>query len=118
MRYFATCIIKDRLPQLHSVDDIVQDAFVALWERRQAFASERSVKAFLYTAVRNSCLNLLRHQDVRQRYTNSAARGGVQESFLDELLEAEIFGELLETFNALPPGLPRGLSSQFRGETP
>ena len=103
MRYFATCIIKDRLPQLHSVDDIVQDAFVALWERRQAFASERSVKTFLYTAVRNSCLNLLRHQDVRQRYTNSAARGGVQESFLDELLEAEIFGELLETFNALPP---------------
>ena len=29
--------------------------------------------------------------------------GGVQESFLDELLEAEIFGELLEAFNALPP---------------
>lgn len=81
MRYFATCIIKDRLPQLHSVDDIVQDAFVALWERRQAFASERSVKAFLYTAVRNSCLNLLRHQDVRQRYTNSAARGGYKNRF-------------------------------------
>ena len=31
------------------------------------------------------------------------SKGGVQESFLDELLEAEIFGELLEAFNALPP---------------
>lgn len=111
MRYFATCIIKDRLPQLHSVDDIVQDAFVALWERRQAFASERSVKAFLYTAVRNSCLNLLRHQDVRQRYTNSAQGGGYKNRFWMNWLEAEIFGELLETFNALPPPAARSIVS-------
>jgi RNA polymerase sigma-70 factor (ECF subfamily) len=45
-------------------DDIVQEAFLALWRRREAIDPER-VKAFLYRAVRNGSLNERRWCRVR-----------------------------------------------------
>jgi RNA polymerase sigma-70 factor, ECF subfamily len=42
--------------------DIVQDSFVALWQKRRKIDPDRSLKAFLYRIVRNNCLNHLRDQ--------------------------------------------------------
>lgn len=41
-------------------EEIVTDVFVKLWERRTAFTSLDSVRAFLYIATKNRCLNQLR----------------------------------------------------------
>ncbi|MDX1636560.1 MAG: RNA polymerase sigma-70 factor [Balneolaceae bacterium] len=44
--------------------DIVQDAFVKLWEKRETVDPNRSVKAFIYQIVRNLALNHIRdHSD-------------------------------------------------------
>lgn len=40
--------------------DIVQDAFVTLWEKRRELQPERSVKAYMYQIVRNRSLNHIR----------------------------------------------------------
>lgn len=40
--------------------DMVQDAFVTLWEKRRELDRDRSVKAYLYRIVRNSSLNYIR----------------------------------------------------------
>jgi RNA polymerase sigma-70 factor (ECF subfamily) len=40
--------------------DMVQDAFVTLWEKRRELDPDRSVKAYLYRIVRNSSLNHIR----------------------------------------------------------
>jgi RNA polymerase sigma-70 factor (ECF subfamily) len=40
--------------------DIVQDAFVILWEKRRELDPRRSVKAYLYQTVRNRSLNYRR----------------------------------------------------------
>lgn len=40
--------------------DIVQDAFVALWEKRRSLDPSRSIKAYIYQIVRNRCLNYIR----------------------------------------------------------
>jgi RNA polymerase sigma-70 factor, ECF subfamily len=45
-------------------EDIVQEAFLGLWQRREAVDPER-VKAFLYRAVRNRSLNERRWSRVR-----------------------------------------------------
>lgn len=45
-------------------DDIVQDAFVSLWDKREYIDPEQSLKAYLYTMVRNKSLNHIRdHAD-------------------------------------------------------
>lgn len=40
--------------------DIVQNAFVALWQKRKELDPQRSVKSYLYQTVRNRSLNYLR----------------------------------------------------------
>lgn len=42
--------------------DIVQDAFVILWQRRAGIDPDKSLKSFMYKAVRNRCLNELRNR--------------------------------------------------------
>lgn len=43
-------------------EDIVQDSFIALWEKGDGI---QSVKPYLYAAVRNRCLNHLRGQGIK-----------------------------------------------------
>ena len=41
--------------------EIVQDAFVSLWEKRDTIDPGKSIKSYLSTTVRNKCLNHLRN---------------------------------------------------------
>ncbi|MBK9292242.1 MAG: RNA polymerase sigma-70 factor [Bacteroidetes bacterium] len=41
-------------------EDVVQQLFVRLWERRSTLDAMQSAPAYLFTAVRNACLNHLR----------------------------------------------------------
>lgn len=40
--------------------EIVQDAFVTLWEKKDMIQEDKSVKSYLFVAVKNKCLNQLR----------------------------------------------------------
>jgi RNA polymerase sigma-70 factor (family 1) len=64
--FFANKIIND-LPE---AEDITAESFFALYNRRENFQSLPQVKAFLYMANRNACLNWLkakrRHQASHQ----------------------------------------------------
>lgn len=73
--------------------DIVQEAFVALWEERRQLEPNRSIKAYLYRIVRNKSLNYLRdHADEniglsRTLSLEAAAPVGEEPSNADELLD-------------------------------
>lgn len=99
LRYFAARYVVEK----EMIDDVVQDVFVCLWEKRTDFKTQEAVKAFLYKSVKNSCLNLIRHQDVKDRYAEVVVREGEGESFWDRVLEAELFELVLGIFNELSP---------------
>ncbi len=44
-----------------SAEDVVQNVFLALWRNRKSSTIGGDLKAYLFTAVRNQALNLLRH---------------------------------------------------------
>ena len=46
-------------------EDIVQDVFLKLWERRE-LVDNVSLASFLFMMVRNGCLNYLKHQQVAE----------------------------------------------------
>ncbi|MCL2561194.1 MAG: sigma-70 family RNA polymerase sigma factor [Rikenellaceae bacterium] len=58
---FAESII----PGKDAAKDIVQEAFVYLWEKRKKLTDVISVKNYLYTAVRNYCYIHLRSSKLR-----------------------------------------------------
>jgi len=45
--------------------DLVQDLFLSIYESRRSISIQTSLKSYLYSAVKNRCLNHIRHQAVR-----------------------------------------------------
>lgn len=48
----------------HDAEELVQDIFVAIWQRRAEWAVDGSVAGYLFRAVRNRAINHLRHRRV------------------------------------------------------
>lgn len=58
MKYFAAeYVVSDA-----DAENIVQDVFLELWEKREALTMPVNLIAFLFTAIKNRCLNHLRHK--------------------------------------------------------
>lgn len=57
-------------------DDLVQDVFIRLWENRASIDPQPSIRAYLFTAVRNRALNQMRdtkrRRELRQEMFTSA----------------------------------------------
>jgi RNA polymerase sigma-70 factor, ECF subfamily len=64
--YYAAKFVEDE-----AAKDIVQDVFVKLWSD-QTITINQSLNSLLFTMVRNSCLQLLEKQKVRNKYVESA----------------------------------------------
>ena len=72
-------------------ENIVQDIFLMLWEKREALRVDVSLTAYLFTLVKNKCIDFLRHQMVEQMYTEN-----VKHEYYEEL-NVKLFA--LESFD-------------------
>lgn len=52
------------IPEKELVEDIIQNLFLKLWNERQIIIIETSFKSYLLKAVKNSCLDELRHREI------------------------------------------------------
>lgn len=100
---FALAIVKTR----ETAEEIVEDVFIRIWQKRQDISSIRNLRVYLYTATKNASLN----------YLSRKARASVTEPFdhihveLSEtaltpeqiLITTEIHLKILKTVEALPP---------------
>ena len=77
------------------LDDFVQEAFVSLWHKRLDFNSLPAIKSFLYTSVKNHCLNHIKHEEVRHKNKKHLILHIEDE----QSIERHVIEE--ETFNAL-----------------
>lgn len=97
---FASKYILERV----HCEDIVQDVFVSYWERKRSFPNIYSLKSFFYTSVRNSCLDYLKHQKVKERYRErNSDKEETNESFLEEVIRNEAYNVIYQEINKLPP---------------
>ena len=81
-------------------EEIAQDVFVNIWNNRKQFSIESSLKAYLFTSVRNRSINHLKskyekikHQDIskiRNLQTGSLADQDIQAEQLQEIISEAI----------------------------
>jgi RNA polymerase sigma factor (sigma-70 family) len=85
--------------------DVIMDAFIRLWERPPAPAPGTNLGGYLATAVRNSCLNVLRARAVRDRVHDvfAAAEESPAMSTLPLLADEEM--ERIEAIQAVQKAL-------------
>lgn len=62
--YRPLCIYATHyLQSIDNVEDIVQEAFVSLFEKMKGGTAVASVKSYLFTSVRNGCIDVLRKRN-------------------------------------------------------
>lgn len=86
LRSFAYKYIEDDT----ITEDFVQEAFLSLWENKKEFNNKASIKSYLFTLVRNNCLNHLRHQKVRYKNSEELKNLSLEQTFKDLYLEEEV----------------------------
>ena len=91
--YFAKMVLfaESYLYDEEEARDLVQDLFFHLWNHAGTLQVATSVKAYLFTSVRNRCLNAIRDRKIRDEHNN-------------KLFEAQLFSWELVGNKALLPG--------------
>lgn len=91
--------------------DLVQDAFLNLWKQYNSQTKIKSPKAYLFQAVRNSCLNHHRHLKIRNSVEEELTDKIVSkeksvyydnENPYQSLLELELHEKIEELENSIP----------------
>ena len=68
---YADIIYRNILARVNSsfdADDIFQDFFIQVWEKRDSFQVSSSVKGYLLIWLRNHILNSIKQEQIRDKY--------------------------------------------------
>ncbi|MGZ3837487.1 MAG: RNA polymerase sigma-70 factor [Flavisolibacter sp.] len=100
LTYFAYRHLQDR----ENAEDVVEDSFVKLWDRRELMKSGLTIKAYLYSTVRNACIDILRREKRKVIYLEESARASEKEDLpvLHRIIEAETMHQIHLAIEALP----------------
>ncbi|MDP4264539.1 MAG: RNA polymerase sigma-70 factor [Bacteroidota bacterium] len=100
--YFAMQYLRD----MQAAEDIVAESFIKFWNRRNDFECLAAIKSFLYTVVKNACLNQLK-QNKRRAACHKEIEylsGSPDELFADQkMIKAELLHKLWQDIERLPP---------------
>ena len=100
--YVPMVIFADRtLHDRHASENVVQDAFVKLWQQYDAKSRHGELKNYLFLMVRNRLIDELRRRKVEQRYIAEAA-DVASESVTDHVFEMELYEQLYAAIEQLP----------------
>jgi RNA polymerase sigma-70 factor (family 1) len=86
-------------------EEMVQELFADLWEERITWEVEGSLRAYLYSSIRNRSLNHLKHQKVKQKYDPlwMEEKENPTIKFEDHRREEEIREAIKNAIEELPP---------------
>jgi RNA polymerase sigma-70 factor (ECF subfamily) len=90
---------------LQQAEEIVQDLFYNLWSKRSDLYISSSIESYLFRAVRNACLNYLKHKKIRDEYASNVIQAFSAGTGLDEnpVETLELKKKIDESIDSLPP---------------
>ncbi|WP_052670942.1 RNA polymerase sigma factor [Draconibacterium sediminis] len=106
------------IPDDNKVEDLIQETFITLWEKRNSIKPDRSIESYLFVILRNNCLNFLRNEKLEQ--TSSSVN--IEEvSELQYLYQIDFLGkeeksleeQLVESFQVAVDELPDKMRQVF-----
>ena len=97
---YANGFLKD----LDASEEIVQEVMLKIWINRETLEITSSIQSYMFRAVRNGCLNLLKHVSIREEYKSYKERedSTLQRSHEDEMMVNELEKKIRDAIDALP----------------
>jgi RNA polymerase sigma-70 factor (ECF subfamily) len=96
---YATKIISDD----SAAEEIVQDFFVKIWEKREQLKIETSFNNYLFRSVKNLCINYIQHNKIKLRHAQNVI-SKMENIYSDDYSfpEIELAQIIEESINSLP----------------
>lgn len=106
-RYYYTDLCRFTLKYVRDeivAEEIVQEVFINIWERRSSIKINTSLKAYLFTAVRNRSFNYIKLQLPKEQLkTDVDSIGFIDENTReDELIMEDLHQYVREAIDTLP----------------
>lgn len=97
---YAYSFLEDK----EEAEEVVQSAFITVWEKRKSIDIQTSLKSYLYRMVRNGCLNVIKHEKVKQQHVahELAVTEVSYESVSQKVYATELEIKISEAMKALP----------------
>ncbi|MBL7861231.1 MAG: RNA polymerase sigma-70 factor [Cyclobacteriaceae bacterium] len=97
---YAYSFLQDK----EEAEEVVQASLITVWEKRQALSIETSLKSYLYRMVRNSCLNVIKHERVKQQHAAHElyVKEVAYESVAHKIQAAELETKIMQALKVLP----------------
>jgi len=98
--HFAYRYVNDK----DTSQDIVQEVFIAMWQKKETITSEKPVKSYLFTAVKNRCLNYIRdHKKFRSYQLDVEIELEIPVEEMDVFSGPETQTQINQALDKLPP---------------
>lgn len=97
---YAYSFIQDK----EEAEEIVQSAFLSVWEKRESLDIKTSLKSYLYTMVRNTSLNVIKHEKIKQKYVGEAlaVEARSHDNVAQKVISSELEEKIQQALEALP----------------
>lgn len=92
-------------------EDLVQDTFIKFWEARRTFENEKMIAPYLFTILRNKCLDYLKHKVVEQKFNDITTENynywlaniyALEDPSISIITENQIKKALFDAINKMP----------------
>lgn len=105
---YANTILND----MDEAEEMVQRAFLTVWEKHETIEIHTSIKSYLYRAVHNGCLNRVKHFKIRKEHNESYKYQ--KDTFANDVSEELISIEFEGIMNFAIESLPQQCRTVFK----
>jgi RNA polymerase sigma-70 factor (family 1) len=102
--YHPLCFYATKFVGQDQAEDIIENLFLRLWDKKQVFQDTIHLKAFLYRSIKNGCLDFMK---------SNKSIGGMDSALVDEqffaagdylhdIIKAEVLAEIYRAIHLLP----------------
>lgn len=99
-------------------EDLVQDVFVWYWKNKSKLSQNNLNSSYLFTAVRNRCLNVLKRKVIEERYILESTKNAAEELYYLSLTGQSEFismeDRLLTEMDSIIAKMPDKCQNVFR----
>lgn len=97
--------------QSDQAEDIVQESFYSVWNKREIIDPNQSMTGFLFRTVRNGCLNAIKQKQVHERFVDYALNAEPIDNLFsfdfddiskDDPLQLNLLNEIKDAVDSLP----------------
>lgn len=92
-----------KLNDVETAEDVVKESFIKIWERHSTFTHPKVIMSWLYTTVRNGCLNKMQQRArMIQAENKFVDEESYEKSYMHDIIRAELIAEIHLAYNSLP----------------